>query len=214
MTNHKDLPAAELHEAKQIKTATAAQAGQVITPSSVDNEGELRNLFLDEITHQNKRFGATGWATYQDNTYTFGSPLAITASTRTKLTIDGAGSGSTSTYRADGDAEYWNTGTNKITPEVIGDAFNVRLSFIAATAVALPVYFDVELDVGGASGTIVADTRSLTVSGSAANPIVFSWPVYALSDFVTNGGELYLTASADIEIYNLELFIAKSHQQG
>ena len=214
MTNHKDLPAAELHEAKQIKTATAAQAGQVITPSSVDNEGELRNLFLDEITHQGKRFGATGWATYQDNTYLFGSTLAITASTRTKLTIDGAGSGSTSAYRADGDAEYWNTGTNKITPEVIGDAFNVRLSFIAATAVALPVYFDVELDVGGGSGTIVVDTRSLTATGSAANPIVFSWPTYALTDFVTNGGELYLTSSADIEIYNLELLLTKTHQQG
>jgi len=214
MTNHKDLPAAELHEAKQIKTATAAQAGQVITPSSVDNEGELRNLALDEITMDSKRFAATGWANYQDSTYTLGSPLAVTSSTRTKLTIDGAGSESTSTYRADGDAEYWNTSTNKITAEVIGDAFMVRLAFVAATAVALPVFLDIEFDVGGGLGAVLTDTRSLTRTSSSPNPMVFSWPTFARSELVTNGGELYVTPSANVNLYNFELFITKIHQQG
>ena len=214
MTNHKDLPAAELHEAKQIKTATAAQAGQIITPSSVDNVGELRNLALNEITHQGKRFGATGWANYQDATYTLGSPFSVTASTRTKLTIDGAGGESTSLYQADGDAEYWDVSTNKITPEVVGDVLLVRLAFVAATAAALPVYFDVDLDVGGGLGVIMTDTRSLSVAGSAANPVVFSWPVAALTDFVNNGGELYVTPSANVDFYNFELLITKIHQQG
>lgn len=46
---HLNLPASEIHEAKQIVGATSADAGKVITPSAVDGVGELRKLLSNEI---------------------------------------------------------------------------------------------------------------------------------------------------------------------
>lgn len=51
MAIHRDLPASEVHEAKQIIGAVTADAGKVITPSGSGNGvGELRNLATSEIT--------------------------------------------------------------------------------------------------------------------------------------------------------------------
>lgn len=51
MAIHRDLPASEVHEAKQIIGAVTADAGKVITPSGSSNGvGELRNLATSEIT--------------------------------------------------------------------------------------------------------------------------------------------------------------------
>jgi len=50
MPAHAELAVAELHECKQIKSATTADAGKVVTPSSVTNNvGTLRNLLGTEI---------------------------------------------------------------------------------------------------------------------------------------------------------------------
>lgn len=47
---HKDIPAGECHEAKQIIGATTADAGKVITPSaSAAGTGSLRNLVEQEV---------------------------------------------------------------------------------------------------------------------------------------------------------------------
>jgi hypothetical protein len=61
MAVHKDLPASECHEAKQIIGATAADRGKVITPSAVSGVGELRNLKSTEIITDLQR--STGLST-------------------------------------------------------------------------------------------------------------------------------------------------------
>lgn len=55
MAVHKDLPASECHEAKQIIGALAADAGKVITPSSTPGVGELRLLNQREIVVDSNR---------------------------------------------------------------------------------------------------------------------------------------------------------------
>ena len=49
MVMHVNLPASEIHEAKQIVGALPADAGKVITPSAVEGIGELRKLLSKEI---------------------------------------------------------------------------------------------------------------------------------------------------------------------
>lgn len=55
MAIHKDLPASECHEAKQIIGALATDAGKVITPSSTPGVGELRLLNQREIVVDSNR---------------------------------------------------------------------------------------------------------------------------------------------------------------
>lgn len=62
MAVHKDLPAVECHEAKQIIGATTSDAGKIITPSaSVAGTGELRYLKQTEVLLESQR--QTGMST-------------------------------------------------------------------------------------------------------------------------------------------------------
>lgn len=56
MAVHKDLPASECHEAKQIIGATISDAGKIITPSAtVAGTGELRQLKQTEVLLESQR---------------------------------------------------------------------------------------------------------------------------------------------------------------
>lgn len=210
MTTHVSLTSAsEIHEAKQIVGAIAADAGKVITPSSTDGQGELRKLDISELTVTGAA-AHTGWGQYSDSTYTSGSPLSI-ATTTAQLTCDGAGTQTNTSYLPGGE-DLWDTSTSKITPQTAFDFYIVRVTFTADPATAND-YFDLCLDIGGSIGEIWCQTQGFL---KGANPQDFSFtiPVYTGSTFLSNGGQLNLTTSGTIAFYDIGITICKVHSEG
>lgn len=156
-----------------------------------------------------------GWAVYDDSTYTSGSPLTI-ASTRTQLAIDGLGGSTNKTYLPDGVTDFWNTTTNAIIAQRLGDAFDVRLGF-KATSSAVNSYFDIEFDIGNGSPTIIAGQTKIAPKGiGVETQYTVDIPVYALSTFVTNGCAIYVdtTDSAfTLSIYDMTILIKRDYTQ-
>lgn len=58
MVDHVDLPEAQLHEPKNLISATSSDAGKVLTPSSTDGESELRKLKVTELNSESNTDGA------------------------------------------------------------------------------------------------------------------------------------------------------------
>lgn len=145
-----------------------------------------------------------GWAYYQDTLYTSGSPLNVN-NTRTKITVNGLGAGTNTTYIPSNMTQMWDTTTNKIVPGGLGDSYILRVDFKAVSGTN-NVEFDLELDIGS-----VIFEQSLIVSKGIGIEHRFSVaiPIYCLSTFVANGGELYINTPDNINYYDFGIFISR-----
>lgn len=204
--------ATKIHEAKQIASATTADAGKVITPSSSTNGvGSLRKIVVDELDPAG-RTPWTGWAQYADSLYTSSAKRAIAASTRTKVTINGSGARTDTSGLPTGVSALWDTTNNVITPAAAGDAYTILLNFKGALdATGADKYLDMELDIGGSLGVVVSDTRTF-IKDTATMQFAFAFPEFANATFVANGGSFYLTPSANASFWDFEVLIVRTHR--
>jgi hypothetical protein len=155
-----------------------------------------------------------GWEVSFDGTYTSGSPFAIPASTRTLMPCDGLGSNSNNTYLPSDVTELWDTTLDKIVSDNVGNAFEVRVQFIADPG-AISASFDMEFDIGNGAPNIVIAARTINAP-KGADPFVVSVaiPIYSLGTFVTNGCKIYIntTDSGDtFDIYDISVLIKQDY---
>lgn len=209
---HADLPNNLLHEPLHIQTSTTSDSGKVITPSSVTNgESQLRYLTVGDITNSGAT-SWTGWAQYADSTYTSASKLAVSAGVRTKVTIDGLGTRTNTSGLPSGVSSFWNTGTNKLTPASVNDAYDIRLNFkCALDSTSADRYVDVELDIGGSIGVVAANTY-LMIKDTATHQFIFNFPVFSAATFIANGGEFYVTPSFATDFWDFEVLVVRTHK--
>lgn len=151
---------------------------------------------------------AQGWAFYDDSTYTSGSPLNVN-NTRAQVSIDGLGSFTEKRFLPTDTSDFWDTTNDEITPENVGDAYEVRLDF-TAVAGSNADKFDIELDIGDGSSVIILD-QTFEMNKGQGNIEVFAWnaPIFTLETFVANGGKFYINTTDDIDFYNFGLFIKR-----
>ncbi len=148
----------------------------------------------------------TGWAIYEDNQYSSGSPLTSN-SAKTQVTINGNGSSTNTTYLPTDVTDFWSTVDNKITPAAEGDAYALRLDFTASPATASD-YAEVIFEVNAAA----LAHRTVSFAKAGATSFSIGLPLAALSDFVTNGCKIYFDTSGSgdaIDIYDISLFIKR-----
>jgi hypothetical protein len=153
-----------------------------------------------------------GWAVYEDDTYTVGSPLVI-ASARTKLTNDGAKAGTNKDFLPDGVADFWDTTLNKILAQTIGDALDIRIQFKAKCS-TVSAYFDFEIDIGGSLNVITARTLSSSKGANNEQRYSVGLPLFTLATFVANGGTIYLNSIDDgttVSVYDIQIFIKRDY---
>jgi len=187
---HDVIPDGERHEPKGLSSAAN---GKVYISRGSDT-GEWVYLPM-------------GWANYADNAtaQTFNSTAA-------KLSIDGAGSTSDSSYlprEIRGSAELWNTTTDKITPIRAGDSYNVRLTLPITAKTGTPTILEVQLDIGGgATPTIVVAEVDYAVAKAPPYTVTIGIPVFCLATFVTNGGQIFIaTDTGTVAITAPSIFI-------
>lgn len=142
---HKDIPDANLHEAKG---AFGASSGQVLTAV-----GDGTATFQNPTVYSNVE---VGWYDYNDLT-TQSSPIALTtASTYYYLTNDGAGVNTKVIYGVNGIANLWNTSTNvfDFSGLSLGDVLDIRVD-VTPTTGAANTALDIVLELAYGTGTPV-----------------------------------------------------------
>tara|TARA_R110000868_G_scaffold52940_1_gene166614 strand:- start:579 stop:1193 length:615 start_codon:yes stop_codon:yes gene_type:complete len=141
------------------------------------------------------------------------SPATQTITTsESKLLIDGAASSSNSLYlplQIRGISELWDVTNNKINAINIGDGYTMRLDFEIESKSGAPKGIDVILDTGGgATPTIIELERTISVSKIAPYKVSIAFPYFTLSNFKTNGGQIFLkTDSGSVIISNRKISI-------
>ena len=150
-------------------------AQQVINNGTIAGDGTGESLFSAfDKTNNNfvELYKVAGWGSYAQSDAT---AQTITA-TDSKLVIDGGGTESNSSYlplEIRGISELWDTTNNKITPISIGDGYTMRIE-------------------GGATPSNVFIERVVSTRKATPYGVSVAFPFYSLSDFKTNGGQIFL----------------------
>lgn len=191
---HKNITDPYLHEAKGVSTASN---GEFYVADGAGS-GEWHYL-------------PTGWAYYKDN-----AAAQTITTTATKLSIDGAGSTSSSAYLPldiRGTGELWDTTNDKITPIALGDQYDMRLDLPITAKSGSPTSITVQLDIGGgASPTISIVNRDVSTSKTPPYTVSMGFPIFSLATFIANGGQLFLnTDVGSVDITAPAIMLARNH---
>lgn len=170
-------------------------AQEIIDSTDVLNDG--REKINDNFTEV---YGWTGWAYYSDSLTT---PTQTITSTPTRITIDGLGGNSESSYlplEIRGASELWDS--NSINPIGVGDSYVIRLDLEITNTTSNPTRFNLSLDIGstqngtGSGGSILITEDSKTLKTGTPQQHTFSFPIFSLSTFNLNKGSLWLSADS------------------
>lgn len=166
----------------------------------------------DNFTELYSAVADRGWANYSDSVYTSSNKLR-SAAARTKVTIDGLGSTTTKDHLPAEVTDFWDTTNNVITAVSEGDAYDLRISFVAESTAAND-WFDIELDIGGAVGVIANRTETFPKGIGVAHNFMWSLPVYVGGTFVSNGASIYINTSDSgdtVDLYDFRIMIKRDY---
>lgn len=151
----------------------------------------------------------TGWAVYTDTAHTSGSPLVINSGVTSTITNNGATV--INSNIPDGVTSWYDSGTSKIMPSLVGDSYSLNIRFTAVSSSNTGLA-DVLLDVTGL-GVIDAQTISLRKGAGSSQRINVVFDVYSLITFVTNGGIIKLNSlDGNTSIYDITYKITRVHK--
>lgn len=134
-----------------------------------------------------------GWALYADSQYPMGSGRVFTDAVEAKLTIDGLGTLTDTTYRPKVSVVPWNVTTNRIQQFVAGQVTSYRL-FLFATPVGLDTRLFIKYRITG-SINIAVQSVNLARGAGVRQAVVLTVPIFADPSSITNGIEVWLEAS-------------------
>lgn len=157
-------------------------------------------------------YSLLGWGNYADAATTPATQVFNT--TASKLQIDGGGGGTEENYlprEIRGISSLWDTTNDKITPIEIGDAYTLRISLTITAKSGSPNDLICQLDIGGgATPTIVITEVAADISRTPPFNVTFSFPIFCLSTFLSNGGQLFFKTNAgSVTISNRSLYIKR-----
>lgn len=178
-------------------------------------KGIVGNILFDKQNDPNAyaQIGdiGTGWATYGDTVYTSGSPFSITSGTTSTLP-NNAGT-VINTQLPTGVTSFYDSSTNKFTPENDGDYYTVTIRFKAQTTAAVGGYFDFGIDIGGALGVQFKETKIFAKGAGIEHNFSIVVPCYTASTFVANGGLVKITSGlGTMTIYDINFQFDRVHK--
>lgn len=208
---HSTLPNSELHECKNIASATTADAGKVNTPSStVSGQSTLRKLRETDFDFTTKANNLFGWNDIADSTYTSGAPRAIGASTRTLLT-NNAGASQTDTSRL---GSIWNVGGSYFQVDDLNAVYVIRTQMKVKAAAAAGTPYVIKLEVETSNGpTVISVNDQFIKGGSYENGVSFTSLFYSGS-FVNNTQlKIYVTPDTAVTIYDIGFVVQRNYRE-
>jgi|19_taG_2_1085344.scaffolds.fasta_scaffold01105_8 hypothetical protein len=159
---------------------------------------------------------SSGYGVYADSEHTE-NDAQVVGDARSQLTIDGLGSSNYTGQLPSGVTDLWDTSSNYITPENVGDGYMIRIDFRYKCS-SQSSYFDIELDIspaGDGSTVILLDTIQCLKSANTEARYSRTHMIYSLETFVTNKGRLFVNttdAGPTVSVYNKTVVIGRFHK--
>jgi hypothetical protein len=184
-------------------TTSATPTAQKIDASDMNALKLAINALYDE----------RGWGNYGDDA---AASIALSTS-ETKLLINGLGSGTDESELPGGlsnVSSLWSTASNFISPEAIGDSYDIRIDLTISAKSGQANELTLQLDIGGNSGssTVVVNEDTRSLNKTAPFKVSFTLPIYTLATFVTNGGQIWLkTDAGTATVTNRNIFIKRDY---
>lgn len=180
MATHSTLTGADLHEPKGVASAGANQV-YVANGAGSGTWTSANDL------------GISGWAYYKDN-----AAAQTFTTTAAKLSIDGAGSTTETSYLPAGVTNFWDTAADELLPSGLGDSYLVRLDLPITSVTGSASILEMELDIGGAaSPSIVIVTRQISIAAGTNKTVSVSFGLFSLATFVANNAQIFLKTDAN-----------------
>lgn len=153
-----------------------------------------------------------GWARYDDNQYTSGSPLTVTANTAS-IVLPNNGSTTIETFM-NSSKPFYDPLTQKIQMQNVGDVYSMVVVFKAQSNNVTQAHFDLSLTgIGPTPYDRVSNTYSFAKGNDTPQNFYSSFHFYSDSDFVTNGNQWRISAiGADVLVYDIIYFIQRTYK--
>jgi len=154
---------------------------------------------------------ATGWGAYFDTVYTSGSPLSVAAAATVTLT-NNAGT-STVTQLPTGVTNFYDSATSKITPQNVGDYYNITIRFKAKNTEATGGYFDFGIDLGGSIGVTFKESKLFVKGAGVEQNFTLTANAFVGATFLANGGIVKITGgNGTTTIYDIDFHVNRTHK--
>lgn len=151
-----------------------------------------------------------GWASYADTVWTAGSPFSILAGN--SAVLDNNANNKIEVGLPIGVSTFYDEVNNKILSENVGDAYSLSIRFKAKSS-ANNAYFDVSMDIGAPSGSIIAETKTFPKGLNTEHNFNLNFSYFTLDTFVANGASINIGAFVgDLSIYNIVYVITRTHK--
>lgn len=151
----------------------------------------------------------TGWANYLDTQYTAINPFTVLDGVTSTLP-NNAGT-VIDDYLPNGVSQFYNSGTQKITPGAVGD-YNVITVRFNAESSTNTAYLEFGIDIGGTQGVIFRDIKVFPKGAGVEHPFAFVCPGFSLDTFLANGGSVKISAlNGDVDIYGINYHFARMY---
>ena len=115
-----------------------------------------------------------------------------------------------------GITNLFNTTTNSIMPIYLGDSYDLRVQLKVDSVSGNPSRMDLQLDIGvGATPSIVISSQSAAIKVGVPAYIIYSFPIFSLSTFISNGGKIFLnTNTGSLTVTDRTIFIIRTSSVG
>lgn len=202
---HRNISDLESHEPKNISTATNGQL--YVANGSASGVWKKLNE-VDSIDYSVAAKNRFGWNDIADNQYTSGSPLAITATTKTLVPNNGLGT-QTDTTRL---GALWQTASSKFVINDLNALYILRLNMKVTAAAAAGTPYTVLVNMeGGSPAVTVASYNGFVKGGGYVNQFSISLPFY-VGPYINNTDiKLYLTPDTNVNVYDIGFLLQRTY---
>lgn len=196
---------------------TGSAGGAIIVNGSF-SRSEMESLLnsLDGSTSSREKVFAdslTGWQYVAGDDYTTVARLSVTISDTSQILING-NSANLSSQLPTGVTEFWSTTGDSLAVDVEGDAYELRLDFMAEPQ-ANDLYMDLILDIGDGTTPNYIIKRNVSFNRGSGNEVSVSvgFPIFTGSSFKANGGKFFIdTFDGTIEFWDFAITVIRVHR--
>lgn len=151
-----------------------------------------------------------GWVYFEDATHTSSNKQAVTADTLTHITVDGAGAGSTTSFRRGVPVDLF--GGSTIQPFATGEVYNINLTFRISKAASNATYAEIDVGIGSDYSTMIArDRRTLTKGSGIEDFLFFNGTLFVTEPFARYGARFFLNCSEDVSVWDKAIMFQRTH---
>lgn len=192
-----------------------SNAGLEVSSNNPDSKGILGDNLFNKQNDPNAfaQIGdiGTGWASYTSTAHTSGSPLVINSGVTATLP-NNAGTVINNQLPI-GVSSFYDSTTNKFTPQNDGDYYTVTIRFKALTTAPTAGYLDFGIDIGGALGVQFKETKIFAKGAGIEHNFSIVIPCYTGSTFIANGGLMKLTSgNGNMSVYDINFQFDRTHK--